>query len=269
MRIVIPALICVLAVVAAAGVGSGTPSQAGVNCSNSFESFNWLTGTWDGSWENLDFHSMGDVSIDATLNEDCTGQATIDGIFGVPTPQDVTFLYLDVDGGAEVQVPNDPYFGNMTIEIAENGDISLGGTFPPKPFDLESVTGTGTFSFGHIHLDYTLVIAGATPSDPKTVTDEEMDLYHVVTLLQGDIDCSGAVDGQDALKTLIGLGGGEFPSGFGCFDLGEFLPPIWGDVNCDGMVDEADLLALLRDRGGLPVDQAQNCTPIGDPLALG
>jgi hypothetical protein len=73
--------------------------------------------------------------------------------------------------------------------------------------------------------------------------------------LQGDADCSGAVNPIDSLAILRQDGG---VADVGC--------PERADTNCDEAVDPVDSLRILRFDAGLPLAAIAGCTPIGDPL---
>jgi hypothetical protein len=98
--------------------------------------------------------------------------------------------------------------------------------------------------------------SGPTPSASPTPTGSP-------ELRQGDVDCSGQVDGRDALL-LVGDEAGAAVSQFTpCPSLGSGDPPF-GDVDCDGDVDIGDAIAVLLWLADLPVEQATGCTEIGE-----
>jgi len=114
-----------------------------------------------------------------------------------------------------------------------------------------------------------MVIMGSPPSSPN--------------LAQGDFNCDGVVNGEDAL--LAGLFEGNLPFSqiFGCPDLNSPLnssgaglpdsapvegPEVFGDANCDGEVNFGDGIEVLKWIAGLPNDQEDPCKDIGSPLVV-
>jgi hypothetical protein len=73
--------------------------------------------------------------------------------------------------------------------------------------------------------------------------------------IQGDADCSGAVNPIDSLAILRQDGG-----------IGDVACPDRADTNCDDAVDPVDSLRILRFDAGLPLAAISGCTPIGEPL---
>jgi hypothetical protein len=76
--------------------------------------------------------------------------------------------------------------------------------------------------------------------------------------IQGDVDCSGAVNAVDALKLLrknAGLGVSQTEP---CPTIGT-LSPAFGDVDCSSAVNSIDALKVLRHNAGLEVAQTEPC----------
>lgn len=82
------------------------------------------------------------------------------------------------------------------------------------------------------------------------------------TIVDWDVDCSGAVDAVDALKVLRRVADLPTEPAQGCPEIGTGSP-VWGDVDCSGMADSVDALKVLRHVAGLPVDLPDGCTPPG------
>lgn len=85
---------------------------------------------------------------------------------------------------------------------------------------------------------------------------------------QGDLDCTGSVDGADAIIALRFKAGLSLPSRpAGCPSIGSGSPKF-GDVNCDGKVDVLDALAIVQFWSGATVNppQGNGCTPLGQDL---
>jgi hypothetical protein len=113
--------------------------------------------------------------------------------------------------------------------------------------------------------------ATATSTSTPTTTPSSSPSETPAPLIQGDINCDGQVDENDALLAIMfasGVFNGVLPD---CqHDLGENAGGgigIWGDVNCDGVVDVLDALAILIHTSGAdPTPAPSGCTPIGQPL---
>jgi hypothetical protein len=138
--------------------------------------------------------------------------------------------------------------GRLTINL--DGSEVLTYTFPGM-----------TFFDGFI--GFTAATGGSTDNhivDNFTLT--------VVNPLQGDLDCSGVVDGVDALAPLLFAQELPFEQDLPCPPLdvplsGGFL---FADVNCDGAIDEKDTMAILALVGRVAGAPVEGCVPIGEPL---
>ncbi|HSP54934.1 MAG TPA: hypothetical protein VLS25_05040 [Dehalococcoidia bacterium] len=75
--------------------------------------------------------------------------------------------------------------------------------------------------------------------------------------VQGDVNCSSAVDSVDSLQVLRSVAG--LSSNADCLDIA-------GDADCSGGVNSVDALKILRYVAGLTNSAPAGCTPIGDPL---
>lgn len=78
--------------------------------------------------------------------------------------------------------------------------------------------------------------------------------------IQGDVNCSGAVDSIDSLQILRGVAG--LSTNAKCLTDA-------GDVDCDEDADSTDALRVLRFVASLPVQTPDGCTPIGEALGGG
>jgi len=243
-----------------------------------------LSGHWDGTWTNHTFASSGDLAADVKINPDCTAEATIDGIFMQPGPQTVHAIYHD--GPATlIEVQNDPIFGDATITIAANGALTLTGTGLHQ--SIESVTGTGNVSATQVDLDIELTFTGGgsaeetieltrevtptptptpTPEATPTPTPTFLLTPSPAVLVQGDVDCSAAVDSVDALKTLRFVASLTVSQGPNCPLIGAEVASLWGDVDCSGSADSVDALKILRHVALLTVQQVGDCPDIGTPV---
>ena len=95
----------------------------------------------------------------------------------------------------------------------------------------------------------------------------------MLTLVWGDVNCSGESNPIDSLVLLrfdSGLSVGQPP---GCPALGHQLtaasaPFTWGDVDCSGGINPVDALKVLRSDAGLAVSKAPGCPDIGGALPV-
>lgn len=98
-----------------------------------------------------------------------------------------------------------------------------------------------------------------------------------VELTFGDLDCGGAVNAVDALKSLQFVAAIPFGQEPQCPEVGaeiHIAAPasgdhiIWADVNCDGAVNAVDALQDLRHVAALGVTQEPGCPAIGSILQI-
>jgi hypothetical protein len=82
------------------------------------------------------------------------------------------------------------------------------------------------------------------------------------TFLQGDVDCSNAVNSVDALKILRFGAGLAYTQTEPCDDINTGDPKM-GDVDCSTTVNSVDALKILRFGAGLAYTQTEPCTDIG------
>lgn len=84
--------------------------------------------------------------------------------------------------------------------------------------------------------------------------------------LQGDVDCSGAVNAVDSLKVLRHNAALSVAQTEPCPAISSPLTHPFGDVDCAGGVNAVDALKILRDNAALSVDQTEPCVDIRQPL---
>lgn len=142
-------------VVAVSGVGGlALLNWSGANgvslCVDSYDRWQDLTGHWEGTWANHTFSSNGTLTMDVVIHENCTAEATIDGVFGQSGPQHISATYRD-ENGTVIGVENDPIFGDTTISVATDGTISLDGIGLHQA--IESVHATGSVGSGQLDLE--------------------------------------------------------------------------------------------------------------------
>lgn len=181
-RFLVPAgvggLLVAALVVAVSGVGriglldrseaSGAPT-----CVDSYDRWQGLMGHWEGTWVNHTFSSNGTLTMDVVINEDCTAEVTIDGIFGQSGPQHISAIYRD-ENGTVIEVKNDSIFGDTTISVATDGTISLDGTGLHQA--IENAHATGSVGSGQLDLELALTfVGGAMATETIELTQEITD----------------------------------------------------------------------------------------------
>ena len=92
-----------------------------------------------------------------------------------------------------------------------------------------------------------LLLSGGSPAAAPAVAAADP--------VQGDVNCSSAVDSVDSLQILRSVAG--LSTSANC------LYEV-GDVDCNNPVNSVDALRLLRYVAGLNVQTPNGCTPIGD-----
>jgi hypothetical protein len=275
------ALIAILAAVIG-GVNPLTTRDARgtTNCTQSFTLWQGLAGHWEGTWVNHDFNSNGTLTLDLVVNQDCTAEATIEGIFNQSGPQTISATYHD-GNSAVIEVQNDPIFGDTTIVIADDGSITLNGTGMHQA--IESVTGTGDVSATELNLDIELHFVGGgtatetihlekevtetpTPTPTSEPTPSPTPTESPPGLVQGNVDCNATVNSVDSLKILRWVAQLTVSQELGCPIIGTEVASFWGDVDCSGVVNSVDSLKILRYVAQLSVVQMDPCPDIGTEI---
>jgi hypothetical protein len=106
----------------------------------------------------------------------------------------------------------------------------------------------------------------ATPTPPPTPPITPTPTPPTATprpLIQGDVDCNGAVSSVDALKLMRHVAHMAVSQNEPCPDIG--TNSTWGDVDCDGAITAVDALKVLRVIAGKQVLQSEPCPDIGTP----
>jgi hypothetical protein len=251
-----------------------------------------FAGHWSGTWVNHTAQSNGTLEVDVSVNSDCTAQATFEGIFGTSGPQTVNLAFHDQNGGAVIEISGDPLFGDATITVAANGDVTISGQDAHQ--DIESYTGTGIAVPGNIELELELQFGAGgsametielnqdstptpSPSPTPSSTPSPEPTPEGQQVAWGNNNCSG--NGLDAPDPVDGLFVLRFDGGLStdtgdCPDMGDPVVfsvasvLMWGDADCDLSVNPVDSLKILRFDGGLNVTQEQGCPKIGDIVTL-
>jgi hypothetical protein len=162
----------------------------------------------------------------------------------------VTF-HADEPGQAVIAVSHDPLWPELNPGSDPIGDTSGDGYFD-GPLIPASVA-IGEDCGGPIVTD----TPGPTITLPPTATPSATPGPTPAPPMQGDPDCSGAVNMQDAILTLNSAA--KVRSGGNC--------SIRGDANCNGILDGEDVLRLLRYVALVPMQQPDNCAAIGAALS--
>lgn len=118
-----------------------------------------MDGAWSGDWENTTFSSTGAASL--TLDVD-TEAATVDAsldldgnVFGGLDPDPLEFDGTYDEGGMEITATT-VLFGDFTLTISADGDVSGGGT-PEASTSVWGLSFDGTATESSIDLDYTIL----------------------------------------------------------------------------------------------------------------
>lgn len=201
--------------------------------------------------------------------EDSTGVTPNDLGDGDDGSNDLlNFPVINSAGGGSVQ--GTACSGCIVELFVSDNDSS--GHGEGRTFIGEAVAGGGTFS---------IIVCGvgeggkvtATATDDDGNTSEFSTNYTVPfatgpcegQLRQGDVDCSGTIDGQDALLLALAAADLEMEVPGGCVAL-DFGSPQFGDLNCDGLVDTGDILGPLSFAGDVPFPQNSGCADLGSEI---
>ncbi len=95
----------------------------------------------------------------------------------------------------------------------------------------------------------------------------------VLTVVWGDVNCSGSADPVDSLTLLRFDSNLSVGQPAGCPAVGHDLATAsvifaWGDVDCGGGINPVDALKVLRGDAGLTVNTAPGCPEIGGDLPV-
>lgn len=118
----------------------------------SFEQFSTFAGQWEGVWNNTTTGSTAGITMTITVNEDGTASFTLDladsdtgAPFGQPAPATKTFAGTYDESGLTVEVVGDDFFGDMTVTIAPDGQLTVEATMDPLP-GVDGLTVGGTLT---------------------------------------------------------------------------------------------------------------------------
>ena len=131
-----------------------------------FQEVQAYLGEWSGEWRNITFGSSGAVSASFLAEEDGTAAFTIDldgFVFGALDPDPMTYTGSFSSEGAVFDIPADPLFGDLTITVTAEGEISITGELVPVE-GIAQISAIGTISSEEMHLDYTVTFSAGEPA---------------------------------------------------------------------------------------------------------
>ena len=116
----------------------------------------------------------------------------------------------------------------------------------------------------------TLAPTASTPPSPTSAPSTTPTATAAgVEIAWGDLNCSGAVDTEDALLALVHAAEMETDTGV-CPEMGDEVDVqnasthVWGDVDCSDEIEAFDALELFRFATGLETDHSGSCPDVGD-----
>jgi hypothetical protein len=111
---------------------------------------------------------------------------------------------------------------------------------------LRSMQRVFALSFLGVAMAASLLLSGPTPAGAAT---------------RGDANCSGGVDGQDALAILVTISGSPVNVASNCLSIGSNANGgILGDANCDRDIDALDVIDTLELAAGVAVAPCHSTT---------
>jgi hypothetical protein len=243
-----------VAFAALASSGGTPPTEAGppTDCDESFATFGGLAGHWEGSWMNTTFQSNGTLSVDATINADCTAQAIIEGVFGTSGTVTVDATYRD-ENGTTIEFQDHPIFGDTIINVTPGGVLTITGSDMHQGID--SVAGTGAVTATNVNIALVLTF------------DDQSTANETVTLSR-DVTPTPSPEPTETAPPTETLPPTETPS----------APPtptatpagvsqVGGDSDCNGSITARDNQALLRNvLAQAPLSQEEGCPAIGETV---
>jgi len=163
----------------------------------------------------------------------------------------ISLCELDLPVGASLTTTATANLGN-TSEFSVNAGLQ-------QPTDTTCTVPTDTPS--------------PTPSRSPTPTPTPSPTGSTATPIagnhkEGDLDCSGSVNGKDALYPIRYSAGVSFGVAPGSCPQPTDGDPDFYDVTCDGNIGPGDTLALLQFAGHIPIKPPQpgGCTPVGQTI---
>jgi hypothetical protein len=127
-----------------------------------YEQGRTLAGEWSGSWENTTFGSTGGARavIDVQPDGDATFTIDLDGmVFGALDPDPMSYEGTYDADGAVFEAPSDPLFGDLTITVDADGEVTINGELVPVD-GIASLSAEGSITSDAIQLEYTVGFTG-------------------------------------------------------------------------------------------------------------
>ena len=121
-----------------------------------------MAGEWQGMWINNTFSSSGAASliIEVAPSGVATLTLDLDGfIFGMLDPDPITYTAQFGGGRIDLDVSDDPVFGDFLASGLDDGSVSIEAELIPVE-DIARLTAEGTFAPEGIHLNYTVEFFG-------------------------------------------------------------------------------------------------------------
>jgi hypothetical protein len=131
-----------------------------------FQDVRAYLGEWSGEWRNITFGSSGAARATFVADEDGTAAFTIDldgYVFGAFDPDPMTYAGSFNSDGAVFDIPEDPLFGDLTITVTTDGEVSIVGDLVPME-GIAQISATGTITAEEMHLDYIVTFSAGDPA---------------------------------------------------------------------------------------------------------
>ena len=129
---------------------------------NTFDQAQLYVGEWSGEWRNTTFGSTGAARASTTAEPDGSATFTVDldgFVFGALDPDPMTYIGTYTADGATFETPDDPLFGDLTIIVTRDGEITIQGELVPID-GIASLFATGTITADEVSLNYTVAFSG-------------------------------------------------------------------------------------------------------------
>ena len=129
---------------------------------NTYDQVQLYLGEWSGEWHNTTFGSTGAARASTTAEPDGSATFTVDldgFVFGALDPNPMTYIGTYTADGVTFEAPGDPLFGDLTIIVTRDGEITIQGELVPIE-GIASLFASGTITADEVSLSYTVAFAG-------------------------------------------------------------------------------------------------------------
>lgn len=119
-------------------------------------------GEWNGEWRNTTFGSSGAARATIEAQPDGTASFTVDldgFVFGALNPDPKTYTGSFTADGATFVAPDDPLFGDLTIQVSPDGEVTITGEMVPIQ-GIAQLDAVGSITPDEIALEYTVTFVG-------------------------------------------------------------------------------------------------------------